>query len=75
MDKIYPENAPGFLVDQIAHRLKFHIRKFLTDASIQLTAEELTILTALAYLDSAKINLKIHVTPYFRSISMKIFMV
>jgi MarR family transcriptional repressor of emrRAB len=54
VDKLDPENAPGFLVGRIAHRLKVHIRKFFIDSGIQLTAEELTILTALAHLDSAK---------------------
>ncbi len=54
MDKLDPENAPGFLVGRIAPRLKIHIRKFLYEAGIQLTAEELTILTALAHLDSGK---------------------
>lgn len=54
MDKLDPENAPGFLVGRIAHRLQIHIKKYLIDAGFELTAEELTILTALAHLDSAK---------------------
>ncbi len=54
MDKLDPENAPGFLVGRIAHRLQVHISKYLIDFGIQLTAAQLTILTALAHLDSAK---------------------
>jgi len=54
MEKIDPENATGFLVGRVAHRLKIHTRKFLTEANIQLTAEELAILTALAHLESAR---------------------
>lgn len=52
MDRIDIENAPGFLVGRIAHHLKLHVRKFISEAGIQLSAEELTILTALAHLDS-----------------------
>lgn len=54
MDRIDIEHAPGFLVGRIAHRLKLHVRKFLSESGIQLSAEELTILTALAHLNSAK---------------------
>ena len=54
MDKIDPENAAGFLVGRVAHRLKAQIRKFLAEANIHLTAEELAILTALTHLDSRK---------------------
>ncbi len=54
MDKLDPKNAPGFLVGRIAHRLQVHISNYLIDSSIQLTAAQLTILTALAHLDSAK---------------------
>lgn len=53
MDKLDPKNAPGFLVGRIAHRLQVHISKYLIDSGIQLTAAQLTILTALAHLDSA----------------------
>jgi len=52
--KLAPENAPGFLAGHIAYRLRFNIRKFLIDASIRLTAQEFTILTALSHLDSAE---------------------
>ena len=48
------ENAPGFLVGRVAHQLKTHVRKFIKEAGLELTAEELTILTALAHLDSEK---------------------
>lgn len=52
MERIDPENAPGFLVGRVAHRLKVNVRKFLTEAGIKLTAEEISILTVLAHLDS-----------------------
>jgi len=52
VDKLDPENAPGFLVGRIAHRLQVDISNFLIDSGIQLTAAQLTILTALAHLDS-----------------------
>jgi MarR family transcriptional regulator for hemolysin len=54
MDKIDIENAVGFLLGRIAHHLELHVRKFISEADIQLSAAELTILTALAHLDSAK---------------------
>lgn len=54
MDKLDPKNAPVFLVGRIAHRLQVHISNYLIDSSIQLTAAQLSILTALAHLDSAK---------------------
>jgi DNA-binding MarR family transcriptional regulator len=54
VEKINPENAAGFLVGRVAHKLKVHIRKFLAEANIELTAEELTILTALAHLESPR---------------------
>lgn len=44
MHKIDPENTPGFLVGRVAHQLRIHIRKFLTEAGIKLTAEEVSIL-------------------------------
>ena len=54
MDKLDPKNAPGFLVGRIAHRLQVNISDYLIDSGIQLTAAQLTILTALAHLDSVK---------------------
>ena len=54
MNRIDPENAPGFLVGRVTHQLRVHIRKFLAEAGIQLSAEEISILTALAHLDSER---------------------
>ena len=54
MKEINPKNEPGFLVARTARRLKTHIRKFLTESKIQLTPEELAVLTAIAPLNSAK---------------------
>lgn len=54
MDKLDPKNTLGFLVGRIAHRLQVHISNYLIDSGIQLTAAQLTILTALTHLDSAK---------------------
>jgi DNA-binding MarR family transcriptional regulator len=54
VDKIDPKNVSGFLVGRIAHRLQVNISKYLIGSGIQLTAAQLTILTALAHLDSVK---------------------
>lgn len=54
MNKIDPEKAPGFLVGRVAHQLRVHIRKFLDESGVQLSAEEISILTALAHLDSER---------------------
>lgn len=54
MNKIDLETSPGFLVGRIAHRLRLHISKFIAEAGIQVSAEELQVLTALAQFDSKK---------------------
>jgi MarR family transcriptional regulator for hemolysin len=54
MNKIDLQTSPGFLVGRIAHRLRLHIRKFIAEAGIQISAEELAVLTALAQVDSNK---------------------
>jgi DNA-binding MarR family transcriptional regulator len=54
MKKIDLRTSPGFLVGRIAHRLTVHIRKFIDEADIQISAEELAVLTALAQFDSKK---------------------
>jgi DNA-binding MarR family transcriptional regulator len=54
VNRISPENSAGFLVGRVTHRLKIHIRKFLAEADLQFTPEEITILTVLAHLDSGK---------------------
>jgi MarR family transcriptional regulator for hemolysin len=54
MNKIDLQTSPGFLVGRIAHRLRLHIRKFIAQAGIQISAEELAVLTALAQVDSKK---------------------
>lgn len=54
MNKIDLQTSPGFLVGRIAHRLRLHISKFITEAGIHASAEELTVLTALAQFDSKK---------------------
>lgn len=52
MKQIDPQNSPGFLVGRVAHQLKLQIRKFLAESGINITAEGLTILTAIAQLES-----------------------
>ena len=54
MPKINPKNEPGFLVARIARRLKTRIREFIAESDINLTPEELAVLTAIAHLESAK---------------------
>ena len=49
-----PQSSPGFLVGRVAHRLRVHVRKFIAEAGIQLSAEEHATLTVLAQLDSSK---------------------
>lgn len=54
MNQIDLQTSPGFLVGRIAHRLRLHISKFIAEAGIQVSAEELQVLTALAQFDSKK---------------------
>lgn len=54
MNKIDLQTSPGFLVGRIAHRLRVLIRKFIDEAGIQVSAEELQVLTALDQFDSKK---------------------
>ena len=54
MNKIDLQTSPGFLVGRIAHRLRVLISKFIDEAGIQVSAEELQVLTALAQFDSKK---------------------
>ena len=46
-----PTESAGFLVGRVAHSLKLRVQAFLDEAGIPLSAEEISILTVLAYLD------------------------
>ena len=54
MNRFDPEKSAGFLIARAAYHLKGQVRKFLAEADIQLSPEEIAILTAMAHLDSAK---------------------
>jgi DNA-binding MarR family transcriptional regulator len=46
-----PTESAGFLVGRVAHALKLRVQEFLEDAGIDMSAEEISILTVLAHLD------------------------
>ena len=46
-----PTESAGFLVGRVAHGLKLRVQEFLDDAGIDMSAEEISILTVLAHLD------------------------
>jgi DNA-binding MarR family transcriptional regulator len=46
-----PTESAGFLVGRVAHSLKLRVQEFLDDAGINMSAEEISILTVLAHLD------------------------
>jgi DNA-binding MarR family transcriptional regulator len=46
-----PTESAGFLVGRVAHTLKLRVQEFLHDAGIDMSAEEISILTILAHLD------------------------
>ena len=46
-----PTESAGFLVGRVAHGLKLRVQEFLDDAGIDVSAEEISILTVLAHLD------------------------
>ena len=46
-----PSESAGFLVGRVAHAMKIRVQEFLDEASIQISAEEISILTVLAHLD------------------------
>ncbi|MBK1790861.1 MarR family winged helix-turn-helix transcriptional regulator [Persicirhabdus sediminis] len=54
LKSIDPEMATGFLVGRVAHQLQLRLATALYDAGISLSAEGVSILTALANMDSAK---------------------
>ena len=45
-----PTESTGFLVGRVAHSLNLRVQEFLDDAGIDLSAEEISILTVLAHL-------------------------
>jgi len=45
-----PKESAGFLVGRVAHALKLRVQEFLDDAGIDMSAEEISILTVLAHL-------------------------
>ena len=46
-----PTESAGFLVGRVAHALKLRLQELLDDAGIDMSAEEISILTVLAHLD------------------------
>lgn len=46
-----PTESPGFLVGRVAHALKLRVQEFLNEAEIEISAEEISILTVLAHLE------------------------
>ena len=46
-----PTESAGFLVGRVAHALKLRVQEFLDDAGIDMSAEEISILTVLAHLN------------------------
>ena len=51
MLELDPTESAGFLVGRVAHALKLRVQEFLDDAGIDMSAEEISILTVLAHLD------------------------
>ena len=46
-----PTESAGFLVGRVAHALKLRVQEFLDEAGIDMSAEEISILTVLAHMD------------------------
>jgi DNA-binding MarR family transcriptional regulator len=49
-----PTESAGFLVGRVAHVLNLRVQGFLDDAEIDMSAEEISILTVLAHLEGPK---------------------
>ena len=47
-----PTESPGFLVARVARALKLRVEEFLSEAEIEVSAEEISILTVLAHLEA-----------------------
>ncbi len=45
-----PAESPGFLVGRVAHALSLRVQDFLDEAKIDMSAQEISILTVLAHL-------------------------
>ena len=52
MLKFKPTESAGFLVGRVAHALKLRVQEFLDENKIPLSAEEISILTVLAHLET-----------------------
>lgn len=50
MLKFDPTESTGFLVARVAHQLQQQVQEFLDEAGIDMTAQEITILTVVAHL-------------------------
>ncbi len=50
MLKFDPTESTGFLVARVAHQLQQKVQEFLDEAGIEITAQEITILTVVAHL-------------------------
>ena len=52
MLKFNPTESTGFLVGRVAHAIHLKVQEFLDEAGIEMSAEELSILTVVAHLDA-----------------------
>ena len=52
MLKFNPTESTGYLVGRVAHALHLKVQEFLDEAGIEMSAEELSILTVVAHLDT-----------------------
>ena len=49
MQPFKPAESTGFLVGRVAHLLKVRVQEFLDEAGVALSAEEISILTVMAF--------------------------
>ena len=47
-----PTESTGFLVGRVAHAIHLQVQEFLDEAGIEMSAEELSILTVVAHMDA-----------------------
>jgi DNA-binding MarR family transcriptional regulator len=54
MLKFNPTESAGFLVGRVAHALSLHVQEFLDEEGLDVSAEEISILTVVAHLTEPK---------------------
>jgi DNA-binding MarR family transcriptional regulator len=54
MLKFNPTESAGFLVGRVAHALSLHVQEFLDEEGLDVSAEEISILTVVAHLADPK---------------------